>query len=197
MLSNLQTLAAAVLTNFNPLRDLEAFLEQGGVVLVVIMITTFALLLLIFERFYYFWKIAPKESQRTVQSWQARREHHSWYAKQIRRRLISIVRVRAEHNLIAIKTAIVIAPLLGLLGTVTGMIDVFDAMAFSGSGNTRAMAAGVSKATIPTMAGMVVALVGMLCTAKLQKSFNDSVEYVSTHMELAGAMHESDLGVKR
>ncbi|GIS35314.1 MAG: hypothetical protein Ct9H90mP6_05710 [Gammaproteobacteria bacterium] len=43
-----------------------------------------------------------------------------------------------------------------MLGTVTGMIEVFQVMAFSGGGDARAMAGGVSKATFPTMAGMVV-----------------------------------------
>ena len=51
---------------------------------------------------------------------------------------------------------------MGLMGTVTGMIEVFDVMAISGSGNPRSMAAGVSKATVPTMAGMVAALVAAL-----------------------------------
>jgi len=44
---------------------------------------------------------------------------------------------------------------------VTGMMSVFDVMTFSGSGNARAMAGGVSKATVPTMAGMVAALSGV------------------------------------
>jgi biopolymer transport protein ExbB len=56
---------------------------------------------------------------------------------------------------------IAICPLLGLLGTVTGMIAVFDVMTVSGSGNARAMAGGVSMATVPTMAGMVAALSGV------------------------------------
>lgn len=54
-----------------------------------------------------------------------------------------------------------VAPLLGLLGTVTGMIAVFDVMTYSGSGSARAMASGVSMATVPTMAGMVAALSGV------------------------------------
>jgi biopolymer transport protein ExbB len=59
-----------------------------------------------------------------------------------------------------IKALIAICPLLGLLGTVTGMIAVFDVMTYSG-GNARAMAGGVSMATVPTMAGMVAALSGV------------------------------------
>ena len=48
-------------------------------------------------------------------------------------------------------------------------IEVFDSMAFFGSGNARAMASGVSKATIPTMAGMVVALSGVFAVTYLNR----------------------------
>ena len=56
---------------------------------------------------------------------------------------------------------IVQCPLLGLLGTVTGMIEVFNIMAVTGGGDAKSMAGGVSRATIPTMAGMVAALSGV------------------------------------
>jgi biopolymer transport protein ExbB len=79
----------------------------------------------------------------------------------------------------------VIAPLLGLLGTVTGMIDVFEVMALSSSSNTRAMAAGVSKATIPTMAGMVVAVIGLLFEVRLQKKAHFCVDEISGQLELS------------
>ena len=49
------------------------------------------------------------------------------------------------------------------------MIEVFEVMAISGSGNARAMAAGVSKATVPTMAGMVAALSGVFMNTWLQR----------------------------
>jgi biopolymer transport protein ExbB len=60
-----------------------------------------------------------------------------------------------------IRILIAICPLLGLLGTVTGMIAVFDVMTYSGGGSARAMASGVSMATVPTMAGMIAALSGV------------------------------------
>ena len=72
-----------------------------------------------------------------------------------------------------------LCPLLGLLGTVTGMIEVFDVMAISGSGNARSMASGVSKATIPTMAGMVGALSGVFASTWL----NRKAKSERTHLE--------------
>jgi biopolymer transport protein ExbB len=55
------------------------------------------------------------------------------------------------------------------VGTVTGMIEVFDIMAFLGSGSPKAMASGISKATIPTMAGMVGAITGVFALSLLQR----------------------------
>jgi biopolymer transport protein ExbB len=62
------------------------------------------------------------------------------------------------------------------MGTVTGMIEVFDVMALSGSGNARSMASGVSKATIPTMAGMVGALSGVFLVTLLTRRVEKEVE---------------------
>jgi len=73
---------------------------------------------------------------------------------------------------------VALCPLLGLLGTVTGMISVFQVMATSGSGNVRAMAAGVSQATVPTMAGMVGALSGVLLVTLLSRRAVREVHYL-------------------
>ena len=54
-----------------------------------------------------------------------------------------------------------LCPMLGLHGTVYGIIEVFEVLAVLGTGNPRAMSTGVAKATIPTMAGMTIALSGL------------------------------------
>lgn len=61
------------------------------------------------------------------------------------------------------------APLLGLLGTVSGMITTFDVISVFGTGNTRAMAAGISEALITTQAGLVVAVPGLVLGALLYR----------------------------
>jgi biopolymer transport protein ExbB len=73
---------------------------------------------------------------------------------------------------------------MGLLGTVTGMIEVFEVMAISGSGNPRSMAAGVSKATVPTMAGMVAALSGVAMSAYLQGRAGRERALLGEHMTM-------------
>ena len=88
------------------------------------------------------------------------------------------LRIQINKNMTMIQTCVMLAPLFGLLGTVTGMIEVFQVMAFNGGGDARAMAGGVSKATLPTMAGMVVALSGV---------------FVSIYLTSASDKHETNL----
>ncbi len=145
------------------------FLEKGGNVLLAIGAVTFLMWTLILERFWHFRRIAPREAERVQRIWAARSDRSSWYASQVRSLLVSEVRCSLSESLLMIRTLVALCPLLGLLGTVTGMIEVFDVMAISGSGNTRAMAAGVSKATIPTMAGMVAALSGLALSVQLDR----------------------------
>ena len=73
-------------------------------------------------------------------------------------------------------------PMIGLLGTVYGMVEVFEVLSFLGTGNPRAMSSGVAMATIPTMSGMVITLFGLYFyqdingrISKLSKSFKDSL----------------------
>ena len=77
---------------------------------------------------------------------------------------------KLERGLTTIMILAAVAPLLGLLGTVVGMIQTFQAITLFGTGDPRAMAAGVSRATIPTMAGLVVAISGFYFSANLQRA---------------------------
>ena len=89
-----------------------------------------------------------------------------------------------ESGLPFIKVFVALCPLFGLLGTVTGMIEVFDVLSIAGSGNARAMAGGVSKATIPTMAGMVAALSGLLLSVRLEQYAADEGERMADRLEI-------------
>jgi biopolymer transport protein ExbB len=160
----------------------RAFLERGGDVLLVIAATTFVMWTLILERLWFFRMVQPANSKRALEIWLERSEHKSWYAEQVRRLLVSEVRTDLFQGVRIIKTLVAICPMLGLLGTVTGMIEVFDVMATAGSGNTRAMAGGVSKATIPTMAGMVAALSGMIFIVKIERFAIHETERVADKM---------------
>ena len=171
-----------MLLDFEPIAAVRAFIERGGDVLLLIAAVTFLMWTLMLERLWYFKVLQPREAKRVEDIWRARSDHESWFADQVRRLLVSEVRLELHHSVRTIKTLVATCPMLGLLGTVTGMIEVFDVMAISGSGNARAMASGVSKATIPTMAGMVAALSGMILSVQIERFANHETERVADHL---------------
>jgi len=76
-------------------------------------------------------------------------------------------RMTAYLPLIGVLAAI--APLLGLLGTVTGMMTTFDVLALFGTGNARALANGISEALITTQSGLLIAIPGLYMKGFLQR----------------------------
>ncbi len=158
--------------------------ELGGEVLVLIAVLTLFMWALIFERLLYLVGGHAKAVDQALTRWKSRSEHASWHAHKIRERLISVVSQDLERNLRLIRTCVAVCPLMGLLGTVTGMIEVFDVLAIIGSSNSRSMAAGVSKATVPTMAGMVAALSGFAVSVYLQKKAQREKELLKEHMTM-------------
>jgi len=127
---------------FERIRD---FMELGGPVLRVIAVTIFVMWILIVERLLYFRTTMKKLHDEIIDQWEARPERKSWNAHQIREAMISRFYMATNRSIPMIQTLVALCPLLGLLGTVTGMIKVFEVMNVSGSGNVRAMAAGVSR----------------------------------------------------
>ncbi len=149
---------------------LRTFLESGGQVLWLIAGVVFAMWYLGLERwFFYRSDTLRHQLDVEVQRWQLRAEYRSWFAHQHRQMALAELREAIHYRLSMIRTLTALCPLLGLLGTVTGMIEVFHVMAVSGGGNVRAMAGGVSHATIPTMAGMVAALSGVVLLLLLDR----------------------------
>lgn len=155
------------LANF--LDAIRGFIELGGDVLWAILVVLLMMWTLIFERYWYYFRVLPSRRRDILEAWQERTDRQSWHASRIREELISRLSVEMKRNVRTIQTLIAVCPLLGLLGTVTGMVLVFDVMAFFGTGNARAMAAGVSQATIPTMSGMVAALSGLYFGSFLER----------------------------
>lgn len=173
---------AILLAFFDVAARIRGFLDAGGPVLLAIALVIFMMWAMSVERFVYFKWILPRQEQAVIKLWEQRAERQSWQAHQIRRALLAGVALNARLYLPTIKTLVTVCPLFGLMGTVTGMISVFDVMAFAGMGNPRLMASGVSKATIPTMAGMVGALSGIFVIYWLEAEVKRRVELLGDHL---------------
>lgn len=166
------------------LTSLQEFLERGGPILNWIMLLTFVMWAFILERLAYFGFAHKSVRNQAIREWGARSDHHSWHARAIRDQLISEVKQRTQQNVELIKTLVAVAPLFGLLGTVTGMVAVFDVMAISGSSDARSMSSGVARATIPTMAGMVAALSGLMFSNQIERMAKQRVHELADELEV-------------
>lgn len=160
------------------------FMETGGDVLYMIMGVTVFLWALIVERYWFMFLTWPRLRRKAIDRWEAREDHQSWYAHKIREMIIGELNIEINSGISLIKTVVALCPMFGLLGTVTGMISVFDTLASIGSSNARAMASGVSMATIPTMAGMVAALSGLYFSVRLQKGAQIRLHKIADRLEI-------------
>ena len=124
--------------------NLQGFFAAGGPILWVIFFVTLIMWTLIIERYWYIYRNHPSNLGKTLSLWRDRKEQHSWRAKKIREALLSQLSIDLNQSLHLIRMLVVICPLLGLLGTVTGMIQVFDVIRILGTGNPRAMSTGIS-----------------------------------------------------
>ncbi|MEM6535320.1 MAG: MotA/TolQ/ExbB proton channel family protein [Pseudomonadota bacterium] len=166
------------------LTELQEFLERGGPVLLAIMAATFVMWALILERLFYFRFAHDSYAKEALSEWQSRSDHKSTFAHWIKDKLVSEVRQKAQSNVVFTKALVALAPLLGLLGTVTGMVTVFDYMAITDGADAKAMSRGVSQATIPTMAGMVASISGILFTSGMDRRVKRLIQQLEDDMEI-------------
>ena len=152
--------------------SMRAFFDIGGPVLEVILVLTFLMWLLLVERYWFFASQRGSSGDRVAALWSTRSDRHSYASRMIRACWLSQFEVRLNCRLTLIKALVSVSLLLGLLGTVTGMVNVFDKLSMPGvgeAGGIRAIADGVAGAAIPAMAGMVTALSGVYFSAQLKK----------------------------
>ena len=144
------------------------FLDQGGPVLTAILVLSIVLWIFILERYRYLYLSYPHERQAIINLWQRREDRSSWHARRIREGLIAEITAALRRFLLPISALTMVLPLLGLLGTVTGMITTFEVMTAYGTENARGMAAGISQALLTTAAGLVTSLAGLYFSSNLE-----------------------------
>jgi len=146
---------------FDPARAVAALVREGGPFVFAIFACGVLLWTLVIERYWYFSRSFPLQSRAMLERWTARPDHTSWCARQIRQAMVSRLNSAMSANLPFMRVLVPLSPLLGLIGTVSGMLEVFDSMALRGSADARAMASGVSEAMICTLTGLAVSITGL------------------------------------
>jgi len=164
---------------------MENFIATGGIVMVPLMIVSGLMWVLIINRVFFFQRLYRKNmSRKTAAQYvtsgrfpdprkyrgvvallvtgflQKRRGGHQAGRHILDETVISLV-ASLDRYLAVIGVLAAIAPLMGLLGTVTGMIATFDIISVYGTGNARAMAGGISEALVTTQTGLLVAIPGL------------------------------------
>ncbi|QKF81000.1 TonB2 energy transduction system inner membrane component ExbB [Halarcobacter ebronensis] len=165
--------------------DFSSFFDKGGVVLYVVFIVAIFLWTLLLDRYIYLYH-GYKKYKDTLLANIKIENFESRFKDPIKEYLVEESKQKLNYGLSFIKTLIIVCPLIGLLGTVTGMIEVFDVMAVQGTSDVKSMANGVSMATIPTMAGMVIALSGILFEKRLELAIKYQIEKL--HIDISKVM---------
>ena len=146
---------------FAPTAAVSDLVREGGPFVVWIFACGVLLWTLVIERAWYFRRVLPGQASEMHARWEARGERRSWCARQIRAAMISRLNGAMNANLTLMQVLVPLSPLLGLIGTVSGMLEVFDSMALRGSADARSMASGVSHAMFCTMTGLAVSITGL------------------------------------
>lgn len=147
---------------------LPQFFALGGLTLWGILLATIVLWTLIIERYVFLYTSYPSHVHELLTTWRARTDRRSWYARQLRRMDIAEASYQLRRSLPMIRALTASLPMLGLLGTVNGMIHTFTVMRLFGTGNANGLASGISEALVTTMAGLVCALPGLYFSTSLE-----------------------------
>jgi biopolymer transport protein ExbB len=174
--------------------DTLAYLSQGGNVMTPLILCSLVMWTLILDRLLFFFRLerndialhalviildpdpasrclVPKDAEgpraHLVRHLLARRTHQPFLDRRILYQCVMSMMPAFDRYLSVIAVLATVAPLFGLLGTVTGMITTFDVITLFGTGNAKAMAGGISEALVTTQSGLVVSIPGFFMSALL------------------------------
>jgi biopolymer transport protein ExbB len=165
------------------LDPLWRFFDQGGPITWAILAASILMWTLILERYWFYLLRLPTERRLLQGRWQEMHPDSPKRKKRIRELLVTAHALRLRRFLGTIRTLTATLPLLGLLGTVSGMIDTFAVLAEFGQSNVRGMAGGISQALFTTMAGLITALSGYFFSVNLDARAQAEVRHLQHHLK--------------
>src|SRR5262245_30578570 len=191
--------------------DLVSIIVQGGPVMAPLLICSVIALAVVIERFLFWRRISSRQTEEKLLTLVERGEVDK--AQQLGRQtnsplarvlttglahrnpsLTKALEVAAQKEVPVLKkrltildTIITLAPLLGLLGTVTGMIGSFGIMSQSGIGQPQAVTGGVAEALIATATGLLIAILTLVpynYFSNRAEQEMEQIEYYASRLEL-------------
>lgn len=166
-----------------PFDAMDRLFQAGGPVVNWIFLSALVMWTLIVERYWFFTITLPRRIREVEREWNARATRQTWAARRIRDAMISELNVDMKSGLGLMRVIIPITPLLGLLGTVGGMLLVFDVMAIKGAVDARVMAYGVSHAMVCTLTGLGVAVSGMFFVSRFHHRVRVQTELLADRLQ--------------
>lgn len=160
----------------------QSDLLAGGWVIAVILGLSVVMWILILDRYLFLWRDEKRLADETRRYWTANRSNSPLINHRLRAGLTGAFHSKLSRWIGTIQVITAVLPLLGLLGTVSGMIKTFEVMTIFGSGNIRGMADGISQALVTTMAGLLTALTGMYFAEDLNERFERETENLAEHL---------------
>ncbi len=183
----------------NIIRETLSYLHNGGMIMLPLILVSVCMWTLIFRKLVTFSRMFQAESSfrecldsrdkkcQAGAPWQqclvglffAKRTGDIAFDRTLAASLATSLSERTRRYIDTIIVLAAAAPLLGLLGTVTGMINTFDVMSQYGTGNAKAMASGISEALITTQAGLFIAVPGLFMGNFLRRraeNLNDKMQ---------------------
>ena len=158
--------------------------EQGGITLWVIFAVSIFMWLLILERLWYLRFELPEAKRECKAAWDRLSAGNASTKPFLARKFSKKLNNEGNEHVLAIQTMTNILPMLGLLGTVSGMITVFEVITVFGTGNSRGMAAGISTALVTTLAGLMTALSGIYFISYLERRIRREVRQFNLSLDL-------------
>jgi len=165
-------------------------LLAGGWIVLLILVLTFLMWALILDRYLFLWRDIRHLVNETFARWQELRTSDPKRNRRLRAALTAGFRDNVGRWLATIRVITAILPLLGLLGTVAGMIKTFEVMTVFGTGNIRGMAEGISQALVTTMAGLLAALSGLYFSNDLEAKIDSQTNHLSEHLGIGEKLPE-------
>ena len=176
--------------------SMENYIRAGGVVMIPLLTLSFFMWLLILNRLMFLGRLYERNITRAqagelVKNNQTPKDQYMGVNSLLVRTFLversldpvlddfildeTVVKLVSslDTHLAAIQVMAGVAPLLGLLGTVLGMMDTFDVITILGTGNANAMAGGISVALISTQTGLMVSIPGLYMSGFLTKRANN------------------------